>query len=249
MPWLSDVPINPMRRMGREVLANPQVAHGMICQALVSPERERTLWRLEGDSRRAHLVVLTQARPSWAHVVESAGWEGADGGHARIASLEPLLALIALGRRFSFKVRVNPVSSTQQPAGEGLQARLARERQAAGGGRVRGARIAQRTTDQQTTWFLARTANWGFEVPLLGGPLAETGLRDVVLTEQRTLRFRKGGPGGPIVTLRTAMFVGNLQVTEPERMRQSVLDGIGRGKAYGCGLITLGSPGEIATHG
>jgi CRISPR system Cascade subunit CasE len=45
------------------------------------------------------------------------------------------------------------------------------------------------------------------------------------------------------------MFVGNLQVTEPERMRQSVLDGIGRGKAYGCGLITLGSPGEIATHG
>jgi CRISPR system Cascade subunit CasE len=248
MPWLSDVPINPMRRKGRDVVANPGVAHGMVCQALAAPEAERTLWRLESDGRRAHLIALTQAKPSWAHVIEAAGWEGADGGQARVASLEPLLALVAVGRRFSFKVRVNPVSSTQKPEGGKLRGKLGRQREAAGG-RVRGARIAERTAEQQTAWFLARTACWGFDVPLLEGALAGTELHDVVLDERRVFRFRKGGPGGPLVTLSTATFVGNLIVTEADRMRAALVNGIGRGRAYGCGLITLGAPGELSGRG
>jgi CRISPR system Cascade subunit CasE len=248
MPWLSDVPINPMRRKGRDVVANPSVAHGMVCQALAAQERERTLWRLEGDGRRAHLVALTQSRPSWAHVIEAAGWEGANGGEARIANLEPLFALVAVGRRFSFKVRVNPVSYTQKPKGEKLQGKLGREREAAGG-KVRGARIAARTAGQQTAWFLARTGDWGFDIPLLGGALAGTELRDLVLDERRVFSFQKGGRGGPLVTLSTATFVGNLVVTDAEKMREALVNGIGRGRAYGCGLITLGAPGELPRRG
>ena len=241
MAWLSDVPINPFRRRGRDLLDNPHVAHGMVAQGLVGPDRERTLWRLEYDERRAHLIVLTQSRPSWAHVVEAAGWEDADGSAVRVFDLSPLLDRIAVGRVFSFRVRVNPVMATQRPTGADLQGKLERRRQDAGG-RVRGVLAPQRTAAQQTEWFLGHSAQWGFEVPPLRGELADTEQRDLILDERRTLRFRKGGGGGHPITLSTATFAGHLTVTDPDRLRKSVLEGVGRAKAYGCGLITLGRP-------
>ena len=40
----------------------------------------------------------------------------------------------------------------------------------------------------------------------------------------------------PVVT---ATFDGRLTVTDPEALRQALTSGIGRAKAYGCGLMTL----------
>lgn len=241
MPWLSDVPINPWRRSARDMLRNPHVAHGMVAQSLPAPDRERTLWRIEYDSRRAHLVALTQSRPSWAHVVEAAGWEDADGGAARVFDLAPLLDRIALGRVFSFRVRVNPVSATQRPEGADL-ARKLEQRPRNAEGRARGVLVPQRTAEQQTNWFLDHAVSWGFDVPRLRGELADSPARDLVLDERQTLRFRKGGSGGHRVSLSTATFTGHLTVTDPDIFRKSVLGGVGRAKAYGCGLITLGAP-------
>jgi CRISPR system Cascade subunit CasE len=189
------------------------------------------------------LIVLTESKPSWAHVIESAGWEDADGAEARIASLEPLLALVVLGRQFSFKVCVNPVSATQKPEGAALASRIERAR-AESGGRVRGARVAQRTAAQQTNWFLARVAGWGFKIPPVEGPLVESGAPDLILGARRTMTFWKGGSAPVPVTLSTATFTGRLEIIDPVLFRTSLLEGIGRARAYGCGLITLGPPNE-----
>ena len=44
------------------------------------------------------------------------------------------------------------------------------------------------------------------------------------------------------VTLGVATFEGVLEVTDPEALRRVLIYGIGRGKAYGCGLMTLARP-------
>ena len=52
--------------------------------------------------------------------------------------------------------------------------------------------------------------------------------------------FRKGAEGpGRSVTQRQVSMTGELQVTDPELLRAALVNGMGRGKAYGCGLMTL----------
>lgn len=59
----------------------------------------------------------------------------------------------------------------------------------------------------------------------------------VVGAEVKNFR-RQGAP----VTVGTATFSGLLQVEDPERLRIALTQGIGRAKAYGCGLMTLAKP-------
>ena len=44
------------------------------------------------------------------------------------------------------------------------------------------------------------------------------------------------------VTLRQAQFDGTLTVTDVESLQGALINGIGRGKGYGCGLLTLRRP-------
>jgi len=44
------------------------------------------------------------------------------------------------------------------------------------------------------------------------------------------------------VTLQTVTFEGIARITDPELTRRSLLGGVGAGKAYGLGLLTLAPP-------
>ena len=50
--------------------------------------------------------------------------------------------------------------------------------------------------------------------------------------------FRKGGAGNR-VTLLSVTYEGVLQVTDPEAFCCALTQGIGRGKAYGMGMLTV----------
>ncbi|MCI5956432.1 MAG: type I-E CRISPR-associated protein Cas6/Cse3/CasE [Clostridiales bacterium] len=41
------------------------------------------------------------------------------------------------------------------------------------------------------------------------------------------------------VSLQAATFEGLLTVTDAERFRRTLTEGVGRGKAYGLGLLTI----------
>lgn len=49
----------------------------------------------------------------------------------------------------------------------------------------------------------------------------------------------RGQRGQNTVTHSITRFDGTALVTDPEALRQAILAGIGRGKAYGCGLLSL----------
>lgn len=88
--------------------------------------------------------------------------------------------------------------------------------------------VAHVTVSQQKSWLQDREPSLGIS---LG---AESPTFDLI--DREVLRFRRDGKA---VTLGTATFQGQLKVVDPETFRQALVSGIGRGKAYGCGLLTL----------
>lgn len=230
--YLSKVPLNPLRRQSQVLLGNPQKIHAAVMASLPDqPEEGRHLWRLEQRDHRVDLLALSPGHPSWGHLIEQAGWPGADGGMAQVSALDPLLNLLMIGRRFLFRLRVNPIQNVRQP-----EHPTPHQIEAMGDdSKTRYLRVGQRTAEYQLAWFLARCADgrdqWGFTVGSKEDP-------SVALVGRQTLRFSKGR-GRDFVTLETATFQGRLTVTDVDRMRQSLLGGIGSGKAYGCGLLTL----------
>ncbi|MBC3186606.1 type I-E CRISPR-associated protein Cas6/Cse3/CasE [Corynebacterium sp. zg-331] len=81
----------------------------------------------------------------------------------------------------------------------------------------------------QLDWLAQRAPGAGFR------------LLDAATTGQETLRFRRGR-GSNHVTLRTARFSGVLEVEDVDKLRATLTHGIGRARAYGCGLLTLARP-------
>ena len=100
----------------------------------------------------------------------------------------------------------------------------------------RGRVFAHITPHFQKQWLLDRSARHGFT-------LEEDNFQVVY---SRWQRFSKGG--GPMVSILMVTFEGVLTVRDPSLLRQALTEGIGRGKAYGMGLLTLMQPRE-ADHG
>ncbi len=75
-------------------------------------------------------------------------------------------------------------------------------------------------------WFTAKAPGYGFQV--LPGSLS--------VGDTNIVRFNKDGKP---VTLAKAVFTGRMKVTDRELFRKSVKEGIGKGKAFGFGLLQV----------
>ncbi|WP_250793426.1 type I-E CRISPR-associated protein Cas6/Cse3/CasE [Micromonospora phytophila] len=239
MPYLSRIHLNPLRPQAQRMLRNPQVLHAAVLGGLSrQPVDERVLWRLETPhEHQLAVLVLTQSTPSWEHLVEQAGWPSADEPQAQVKSYEPLLDQIQRGRTFAFRLKANPTSATKKPESpsEAQSRRLA-------GQRPRGVRVAHHRLPDQLNWLVDRLRRAGCSVPtdLVNGNEVPA----VRATDRHRLRFHKARPGTqtPPVILESVTFDGLLRIEDPVVARQALLDGVGTGKAYGFGLLTLAPP-------
>ncbi len=60
----------------------------------------------------------------------------------------------------------------------------------------------------------------------------------VMVADQRGMDFGKQGSKGR-VTIKAVTYDGRLEVTDPDSLRTLLTSGLGKAKAYGCGLMTL----------
>ncbi|ATO34358.1 type I-E CRISPR-associated protein Cas6/Cse3/CasE [Dickeya dianthicola] len=91
-----------------------------------------------------------------------------------------------------------------------------------------GKRIAVKGRSDIAAWFLQRAANsWGFEVD------PQTLQVDAI----EVLQFQD--KVGRQVTLGNAHIQGQLTVTDPLQFHNSFKNGIGKGRAFGCGLLQI----------
>lgn len=131
---------------------------------------------------------------------------------AQSRSYSDLLASLEIGQTWAFRVTVNP---THRATINGVKKIV---------GHV--------TVDQQTSWLAARAAGIGVSLGTEDEPSFQ-------LTRRERRTFRRGESS---VTLSTATFGGLLTVTDALLLRTALTEGIGRAKAYGCGLLTLARP-------
>jgi CRISPR system Cascade subunit CasE len=80
--------------------------------------------------------------------------------------------------------------------------------------------------EEQLDWMSRQGAKWGFS--LVG----------CVRGGSEQIRSRQGSTGRRI-TLRAVLFEGALETTDAERLRAAVQSGLGHGKAWGLGLLSL----------
>lgn len=218
MTYLCKVPLNPLRSGCQRLLASPQRVHAAV-EGVLPPGHGRLLWRLERSGPAVDLIVQSPERPSLQHLVEQAGWSDSPSGAPVVADMEPLFKQLAIGREFQFRARLNPTHAARS-----------------GGDASPTVRRGHRTANHQLSWFLARAAGgarqWGFTV-------GETDDPRVAVIERDRLSFGRA-KGTPPVVLNTSLYQGVLQVTDVALLRRTIEHGIGHGKAYGCGLLTLG---------
>jgi len=92
-------------------------------------------------------------------------------------------------------------------------------------GMMNGNRVPIVREEEQRAWLERKGATGGFKPD------------GIVIIDEGTITDCK--PSGTVVTFRSVRFEGVLQVTQPDIFARTVRAGIGSGKAFGFGLLSL----------
>lgn len=209
MTTFTKILINPQRRAARKLLTNPQAMHAAVRSAFPPDLINESRVLWRLDSRE-HEHTLYVVAPELPDASNIIEQAGWATREQQTADYGPLLGSLMSGQEWAFELVANPTQSVSQ--GKGKRGRI----------------VAHVTHQQQLEWLRTRASSAGFEI------------LDASVVGRENLSFHKNADSNRRrVTIRTARFRGVLRVTDPELLRKVLVDGIGRGRAYGCGLLTL----------
>ncbi|MEU3251412.1 type I-E CRISPR-associated protein Cas6/Cse3/CasE [Streptomyces sp. NPDC006997] len=251
--FISRFRVNTARPAARRLLSSPQAMHAAVMSSFPhllpsntpAPDAPRVLWRLDHRARAEVLLyVVSPDRSDLTHLVEQAGWPAVadpDNPGWQSRPYTPFLNRLTAGDRWAFRLTANPVHTIRRKEGEPRKL------------------TAHLTPAHQMGWLLDedRQKRLGFgvcEKPADRRLLPEgtthhkrphPGDRyELAVRDTRTLSFDKSRDSGSSrrgkpVTVVTVAFEGRLEVTDPDALRRTLTQGVGRARAYGCGLLTL----------
>ncbi|SHE65671.1 type I-E CRISPR-associated protein Cas6/Cse3/CasE [Alkalibacter saccharofermentans] len=211
--YLSRIILNINKRDTIRAMSSPQILHGAVESSLgfVRNESERTLWRLDILNGQCCLLIQSCKIPIFEQINEQLGF-GLENNLWDAKELNNLFNRLDNNQLWRFRLRANPVYSKTKNRIETKK---------------RGKVVAHVTATQQKDWLIERSQRNGF--------LINNDSFDVVFTDWKKFRKKNGNE----VTLRIADFEGVLKIQNIERFKNTIISGIGRGKAYGCGLLTI----------
>ncbi|NEG89752.1 type I-E CRISPR-associated protein Cas6/Cse3/CasE [Bifidobacterium aerophilum] len=215
MTQFTRIMVDPHSRHARWAMTSLERQHAIISRSL-DPDHagdRRSLWRLDKgrNGTPSRLYIVSDAVPDIRVLHDEL-----DVGANDMASCayEPFLDRLRIGQEWGFRLRANPTKSI-----------VSAER-----GR-RGRRVGICRIDEQLQWLERKSRECGFHMPINRLELPEVMVRD-----SRAVDFMRQGS---TVTLTSAVYDGVLAVDDPELLRGALLNGIGRAKGYGFGLLTL----------
>ena len=211
---LSRLTLDPKNRQVQSDLRNPYDLHrtlmfGWADEGETLPAAERVLWRLDAEQPPT-LLVQSVTAPDWGRLMSR------HPGYLdtfKVTVLDPA-RLDALSRpegRYRFRLRANPtITKREDEAGEARKQKPKR--------------YGLYSADAQVQWLVNVAVRSGF--------VAE---RFEIVSSER-FRARKGKA---LVTLSSATFEGELRVTDAGQVRSALQHGLGHGRAFGMGLLSL----------
>lgn len=238
--FLTKFEINTTRRGAKHLLGSPQRMHAAVMGAFPPSvtQGQRILWRVDRNGHEAVLYLVSPSKPDLSGLVEDAGWPTTATWQTH--SYLPFLDRLEVGQRYSFRLTANP-SHVARVGTDGPKKRL---------GHV--------TEAHQMKWLLDRAEVLGIDVgkEISPGHLEANestgGGVSFWISQRDALSFRRqekeaatnrGASSSAAkfrqVTITTATYEGTLTVKDPVPLKDALVSGVGRAKAYGCGLLTL----------
>lgn len=219
--YLSRLILNRRSRDVRHDLARPYDLHrtllsvfltGKVDVARDAPDAIGLLYRLDEDARTGglHLLVQSQQAPQWERL-QSTDYLLPVAGNP--ASREIHLHVQA-GQQLTFRLRANPTMRLPTPKGSG----------------VKGKRVGIYEEEAQLAWLARKGEQHGFR-------LLQAQTRDDGKIKQGQAVQAENGVHS--LELLSVQFDGFLQVIDPDVLVRAISGGIGSGKAFGFGLLSL----------
>lgn len=218
--YLSKLILNPRCRDARRDVGSPYELHRTLAHAFETQEgidyrqHHGVLFRLESTAYSSGLpTVLVQS-------LSKPNWSELPETYllnAPDSALKSVSPSFAIGQSFAFRLVANPTKKESRT------------------GQAQGRRIAlldEADGDEQTparSWLQRKGEQHGFRVIY-------------AVSEAFWLRFDRHGVIANQIPIYGVRFDGLLQVTDPDLLRTAITNGIGPGKAFGFGLLSLARP-------
>jgi len=243
--YLSRLLLNPRSRQVMGEIAHPYEMHRTLMRAfpnvtgdLQSKARDEfgVLFRAEIDDLRGVVKVYVQSRiePNWSFLDGLNDYLCADTQmpEYEFKDIMPACRKIQNGQILSFRLRANPTK------------RIGKHDDT-----MKGKRVELKREDEQIEWLIRKGQEVGKGIP--GGfnllmTKDKDAKTDVQLVPRVKVRCegkqtgRKGGAAHRHVTTHFAvLFEGFLRVTDTDALLETLVRGIGAGKAFGFGLLSV----------
>lgn len=213
--YLSRLILNPRSRRVQRELAQPYEMHRSVMRGFpkeLQPGIERVLWRVEEHPQLGFtLLVQSSAEPDWRPLADAAGIDYLL-PVAGNPAVKPFELALGVGQILAFRLRANPTKRLN----------LGKERP--------GKRVGIYDKDDQATWLERKAEQNGFTV--LEARIRPEGKftdADAIHRADQTHKLE----------LLSVRFDGMLRVIDPARLTTAVETGIGSGKGFGFGLLSL----------
>jgi CRISPR system Cascade subunit CasE len=229
---LSRLILNPRSRVVRRDLADCHEMHRTLLSAFpeevgdprVGARAEfALLYRLELERAAGGIRVLVQSRvpPDWTQLPKGYLLDtGLDSENPACKSVEAHYAWMTTGQRFVFRLRANPTRKVETKS-------------SADGTRRNGRRVDLRNDAAREAWLGRKAAAGGFRILSVQIDPRVPNIRDIV---EAPITGRRQGR---LLTFGSVLFDGVLQVSDAAAFQQTLAQGIGPGKAYGFGLLSI----------
>lgn len=234
MVYLSRLLLNLHNHQARTDLADVKEMHKTIMNAFplapdqrVARQHFGVLFRAESVPDQplvARVLIQSTYQPDWSHLVPGYLAPAPDSrGNPAIRPLDDY-AQLRPGTRLRFRLRANP---TQRIGKNNMDQDE----------RWRGKRVELRDEEAQLEWLRRKAEQGGFQL-LSVAPVAMP--VDVRIQQQpNAIGDRANQRQRKHLTFGTTTFEGWLSVHDVSRFRQTLIEGIGSGKAYGFGLLSI----------
>lgn len=244
--YLSRIFLNPRSRQVQSELAHPYEIHRTLMRAFPETpgngarEKHGVLFRADADDNQKVVKVYVQSliEPDWSFLDELNGYLCTDVEIPGYEYKDIMTAFrkILTGQVFSFRLRANPTK------------RIANVTD--GKGDLKGKRVGLLREEEQIEWLMRKGQECekgkpgGFEI-LMSEIEDRNGNVQLVprvnIRREGKIKGRKKKGGSPLydMTHLSVRFDGLLRVTDADAFRKTLARGIGPGKAFGFGLLSV----------
>ena len=211
--YLSRVEIDINNRRKMKDLTHLGCYHAWVENSFpkVSKEnRPRKLWRIDNIYNKYYLLVLSENKPDIVKL-EKYGIESSAG----VKNYDEFLDSLKEGMRAKFKIKLNTVRAYKDEKNS-----------------TKRGRIMPVPNEELNEFLIDKATRNGFEVKLGEFEIRKIDKEYFMHTDKNeTKKSRKN--------LVSVTYEGLLTITDLEKFKIALVNGIGKKKAYGCGFLTI----------